>query len=223
MKQNGASRISVPIGELRWNPKNPNVVPPDVLAKLRANIKRNDGLYPPVIVRPLPDGTYVMLDGHHRKMVLEQLGHTHVNCEVWDISEQEADIALATLNRLHGEDDKRLRAELLASLMQTLPTSALADMLPESVSDLEKLAQPELPNDVDADAPQPLIFKLYPEQYVKVRNALEAMKTASDLHASKNADGQALYFICVEYLSGVGWEEAEAARMENEPPIGGSK
>jgi ParB-like chromosome segregation protein Spo0J len=233
MSQKAPKRMSLPLASLQPNPKNSNVVPDDVLAKLQKNIKRT-GLYPPLIVRIMPNG-YQILDGHHRKIVLERLGKTEADCDVWDITDRESDVMLATLNTLRGTDDLRLRAALIDSLLQTVPIDQLAEMLPESKSgleDLQKLTLVDLDaldiaartavEKADAEAPQPLSFVLYPEQFVKVRNALEHMKTAQELHGKKNADGQSLYFLCVEYLSGVGWEESEAARMENEPPIGGA-
>jgi hypothetical protein len=204
---------------LRVNPRNANVVPQKIMAKLERNIKRT-GLYPPLIVRPLGNGTYMILDGHHRKRVLENLGHTSAICEVWPVDEREADILLATLNSLHGKDDKELRRALIESLTESYPVEDLADMLPETEAALHKLIDPApaLPDD-SKNEPQNITFYLYPDQYVAVKNALEHIKTREELHKGKNADGMALYYMAVEYSSGV---ERDLEEEKNAPPpIGG--
>jgi ParB-like chromosome segregation protein Spo0J len=227
-------RITVPLATLVANPKNSNVVDEPTLRKIEKNIRRT-GVYPPLIVRPIEGAGYMLIDGWHRKMILERLGKNEANVEVWNVTEREADVMLATLNTLRGSDDLRLRAALVDSLMQTIPIEQLAQMLPEDepgITDLQKLlqvdldaleaAQTEAAKKGADEAPQPLSFVLYPEQYVKVRNALDHMKTAEELLGKKNPDGMALEYICTEYLSAVGWEAAEAKAQEALPPIGGA-
>jgi ParB-like chromosome segregation protein Spo0J len=229
--------MKIPIHNLVANPQNSNVVPEHLLKKLERNIKRTK-LYPSLIVRPLrvvegEDAHYQILDGHHRKMVLERLGYKDAECDIWEMTEREAAIALATLNRLRGTDDPRLRAELLDSLSQTIPMEQLAAMVPEDVSaieDMQKLllvdldalemAQRAAADKVKDESPKPLTFVLFPDQYVQVRNALDHMQNREDLKGKKNADGQALYLLCVEYLSSVGWESAQEEIAQQLPPVG---
>jgi ParB/RepB/Spo0J family partition protein len=129
---------SIPLNKLFSDPRNANVCPPEVLEKITCNIKRT-GYCPPLIIRPHPKkkGSYIIIDGHHRKHVLNSLGWTEVECQIWDISEKEAQIALATLNRLHGEDNPRKRAELLESLVQSFPLEDLAKILPETPAQIQ--------------------------------------------------------------------------------------
>lgn len=132
--------LTLPLNQLDADPRNPNVCLPETLTKLKANIQRTN-MCPPLIVRPHPrkKKRYVLIDGHHRKLVLEALGWTEVACQVWDVSDQEAQLALATLNRLHGTDIPKKRAALLSELTQTLTPQALAELIPESEAQIRDL------------------------------------------------------------------------------------
>jgi ParB-like chromosome segregation protein Spo0J len=120
--------------------RNANICDADTLDKITANIQRT-GFCPPLIVRPHPnkEGRYMMLDGHHRKLVLERLKWKSVECQVWTISEEDAQLALVTLNRLRGADNLRKRAELIQSLSQTLEIQTLACLIPETPPEIETL------------------------------------------------------------------------------------
>ena len=139
---------SLPLDALVAHPKNSNVVSDETLAKIQKNIARTK-LYPPLIVRPLSEGRYQILDGHHRKIVLERLGFTLATCAVWPCTEREGEVFLATLNTLRGTEDLRRRAALISDLAQTVPLEQLAGILPESLADLQDLQRRTL---VDLDA-----------------------------------------------------------------------
>ena len=125
---------------LQADSRNVNQCSPEVLEKLKRNIQRTQ-LCPPLIVRPNPQqsGEYILIDGHHRKIVLEQLGWEEAECQIWNVSDSEAQIALATLNRLRGTDDLRKRAELLESLTHALPDYDLSLILPETQTEIDDL------------------------------------------------------------------------------------
>src|SRR5688572_19461091 len=108
----------IPLDDLLPHPLNANTMPEDLKAKLRAHIKRT-GRYPYLVVRPHPQETakYQVLDGHHRVGVLRDLGHTEARCDVWDVTDREAKLLLATLNRLQGQDVPIRRAELIHELL----------------------------------------------------------------------------------------------------------
>lgn len=131
---------TIPVNHLEADPRNANVCEPEVLAKITRNIKRT-GLCPALIVRPHPKkkDRFIILDGHHRKAVLQELGWKEAPCEIWTISDQEARIALLTLNRLRGEDIPRKRAELLVSLQAQLSVDELSQFIPESASEIADL------------------------------------------------------------------------------------
>jgi len=144
MSQNTPStRIGVcdvPLDHLQPHPMNANVMSPDLQAKLQAHIKRT-GRYPHLIVRPHPDdvGKYQVLDGHHRLVVLRELGHAEARCDVWQVDDREANLLLATLNRLEGQDQPVRRAQLIHELLGEMNLDDLAGLLPETDRQIEDL------------------------------------------------------------------------------------
>jgi len=119
---------------------NANVMSPDLQAKLQAHIKRT-GRYPHLIVRPHPDqpGKYQVLDGHHRLVVLRELGHSEARCDVWQVDDREANLLLATLNRLEGQDQPVRRAQLIHELLGEMNLDDLGGLLPETDRQIEDL------------------------------------------------------------------------------------
>jgi len=130
----------IPLDQLFSDPRNANVCDSETLNTLRLNIERT-GSYPSLIVRPHPGekDAYVIIDGHHRKDVLEELGYTTASCEVWKVNDKEAALLLATLNRLRGEDHPRKRAELLEMLCRSFDEEELLALIPESDRELQDL------------------------------------------------------------------------------------
>jgi ParB-like chromosome segregation protein Spo0J len=130
----------ISLEQLMADPRNANVCTPDVLEKLTRHIERTS-LCPSLLVRPHPKkkNCYAIVDGHHRKLAVEALGWTEVECQVKDITETEAGLLLLTLNRLRGTDIPRKRAELMESLLPQFDLEALSLMLPESTAEIEGL------------------------------------------------------------------------------------
>ena len=134
----------IALGKLVEHPANANVMGPERLAKLRGHIERS-GRYEPLVVRPHPvrAGCYELLNGHHRKRVLAELGHAEAACVVWEVSDGEALELLATLNRLTGSDEPTRRAALLGQLARRFDKADLVSRLPESGAALEKMLSVE--------------------------------------------------------------------------------
>jgi ParB family chromosome partitioning protein len=130
----------VPLDDLLPHPLNANVMPEDLQEKLRAHIRRT-GRYPFLVVRPHPDepGRFQVLDGHHRLSILRDVGHTEARCDVWDVDDREANLLLATLNRLEGQDVPIRRAQLLHELLGEMSLDDLAGLLPETDRQLQDL------------------------------------------------------------------------------------
>ena len=158
-----------------------------IFETLKGHIGRT-GRYEAVVVRPLPSATspdtqrphYQILNGHHRVRALTELGHATVRCDVWDVDDTEALVLVATLNRLAGEDLPAKREALLAQLLESFDLPRLADLVPESVEDLEELARAIAPPPVPEPAPpsafEPvefLTFAMTPEQRQVVEQALK--------------------------------------------------
>ena len=128
--------VRIPLKNLVPHPLNSNVMPDRLKAKLAANI-RASGRYPPLIVRPLDEGLFQILDGHQRADVLRELGETTAVCYVWPASDEEALLLLGTLNRLEGQDIPGRRAVLIAELQAHETLAELARLLPETEAELE--------------------------------------------------------------------------------------
>jgi ParB-like chromosome segregation protein Spo0J len=203
--------LRVPLKNLVPHPLNANVMPEELKAKLKANI-RASGRYPPLIARPLEDGNFQILDGHQRVDALRELGEATAVCYLWPASEEEALVLLATLNRLEGEDMPGKRAVLIAELESHRTLADLAQLLPETESELEAALEFEdfdvdgllarLTEEADrvaAEAPQLLTFAVPPEDTPVVEEAIE--RAASTL-AGNNRRGQALILLARWYLGG---------------------
>lgn len=103
-------------GTLVPNSWNSNVVSPDNEAKLDASLKRF-GVFKPVIVRELMDGTLQIIGGQHRAQSAVRLGYQEipvVNLGV--ITDQKAKEISLVDNDRYGEDDAFKLGELLSSL-----------------------------------------------------------------------------------------------------------
>ena len=130
----------IALENLRPHPLNANVLPDDLLAKLKAHIK-GTGRYPHIIVRPHPEEAraFQIIDGHHRVEVLRELGHSEARCDIWVIDDRETRLLLATLNRLEGQDVPIRRAQLVHELLSEMNLGDLAGLLPETDKQLEEL------------------------------------------------------------------------------------
>ncbi len=203
--------VRVPLDRLHPHPKNANRMDETFLAKLAANIER-EGNYPPLIVRPHPRhaGDYELLDGHQRWEALRRLGAPDARCYMWPCDDATALVLLATLNRLEGQDDPLLRAELLRELMAVASPEELAALLPEDASALRNgLALLDLDVDAllaelqhaagDGDGLRAITFAVTTEDEAAIEEAVRA--TATDLEG-KNRRGRALGAVARAYLEG---------------------
>jgi len=184
-----------------------------MLAKLAENIRRSRR-YPPLICRRLPDGRYQILDGEHRWRLLGELGETGAWCVVWDVSDEDALILLATLNRLHGEDVPAKRSALIAELEHHQTLAELARLLPEPEAELQSMLE-LLDFDIEeviarlteeaeraaASGPRLFSFAVDLEDAPRVEQAIQQAIDALD---GSNRRGRALVVLAARYL-----EEAE--------------
>ena len=105
-----------------------------MLARLKKSIKRFD-----LVVRKLEEGAYEVLSGNQRLQVLRKLAYSHVPCVVVELDDAEARLLAQGLNRIEGEDDLGLKAELLKEVLRTLPQNEVLSILPESAEGLKAL------------------------------------------------------------------------------------
>jgi ParB-like chromosome segregation protein Spo0J len=203
----------VPLDQLQPHPMNANVMSADLQAKLKAHIKRT-GRYPHLIVRPHPEeaGTYQVLDGHHRLVVLRELGHSEARCDVWQVDDREANLLLATLNRLEGQDQPVRRAQLIHELLGEMSLDDLAGLLPETDRQLEDLhALLEFPAeeiaellDQEAEAeekvlPRVMSFVVTADQEQVIEQAVEL---ASDGTPGRDRKARGLTNLAKQFMEG---------------------
>lgn len=131
---------TIALTQLHEDPRSANRMSEERFAKLVANIQET-GQMQPLIVRSHPQkkGQFILIDGHYRKRACEQLGQTEVACLVWNITEKESGLLLASLNRLRGEDHPGKRAELLQGLQLDYGVERLCQLIPETETELKEL------------------------------------------------------------------------------------
>lgn len=122
--------------ELRPNPWNTNVVSPENEAKLENSIKRF-GMFKPIVVRTLADGTFQILGGQHRATIAARLQMQEVPIiNLGSIDDTKAkEIGLVDNGRF-GQDDTLRLAELLNGLATA---DELTSILPMSEEDLSAI------------------------------------------------------------------------------------
>lgn len=163
---------TIALDRLKAHDANSNVMPAELFAKLARHIA-DTGRYPPIIVRPIGGGDFQILDGHHRAAALRQLGRAVATCVVWDVSDEESLVLLATLNRLQGRDDPRKRAALFEALAKSRSMESLSERLPEGAEEIQRfIALRERPRVQPArkleDMPIAVQFFLLPAQKAKL-------------------------------------------------------
>ena len=201
----------VPLDNLLPHPLNANVMGDELQAKLMAHIKRT-GRYPLLIVRPHPEeqGKYEVLDGHHRLVVLRELGHTEARCDVWGVDDREAKLLLATLNRLEGQDAPFRRAQLIHELLGEMSIEDMAGLLPETdrqIEDLHALLEfpaEEIAELLDQEAeeeekvmPRVISFVVTADQEKLIE---EAVELASDGTAGRDRKARGLTSLAKRYM-----------------------
>ena len=156
---------------------------------------------------PTKANCYQLLNGHHRKRVLEQLEHTHADCVVWQVDDEQALLLLATLNRLCGQDDPYQRAELLEKLSQRIGQEELLKQLPEKRGQLEKLLAVRRPPEVIEpealpEMPQAMTFFVSAEQKATIETSLQKVReeVGGDDPEQKLTKGDLLALVAGAYV-----------------------
>jgi ParB-like chromosome segregation protein Spo0J len=139
--------------DIQANPWNSNVVSHENEEKLRASIERH-GMFKPVIVRELPDGTIESVGGWHRAEQAIELGYTEIPvCNLGVISDEKAkEISLAD-NARFGIDDTLKLSEIL----EGLDAAAMENVLPWTTQDIRALTASLAVDIDDLDLDQPVI------------------------------------------------------------------
>jgi len=214
---------SIGLDRLLAHPANANVMREETLRKLRRHIEKQ-GYYEPLTVRrhPTKPNCFELLNGHHRKQVLEQLGYKQAECVVWQVDDEQALLLLATLNRLSGQDDVYKRAELLESLSQRFGQEELIKQLPEKRGQLEKLLAVRKPPTVLApellpEAVQAMTFFVTGEQKEIITQALRTVRAevGGDDPENRLTKGDLLALVAEAYVKQRKQTQPQASKANN--------
>ena len=132
-------------------------------------------------------------------------------CVVVNLDDAQARLLSQALNRIHGEDDLGLRAELIREILRVIPEDEVLAILPETLGGLKgltSLGQETIANHLQywerarATRLRHLQFKLTVEQLETAETAIaQALPAASKMQGdSPNVRGKALYLICKAFL-----------------------
>ncbi|MBI4235735.1 MAG: ParB N-terminal domain-containing protein [Chloroflexi bacterium] len=202
--------VDLPLGTITPAPWNPNVLDPAMLARLRRSIERF-GPVAPLVVREVGPGAYETVGGAPRLRVLQELGYEAASCVVVQADDAQARLLAQALNRLHGEDDLGLRAQLVREVLERLPEEEVLALLPETAESLASFVSPgqedlaahlETWQRAQAARLRHFTAQLTPPQLEVVEEALArflAEVSAGD-EGNPNRRGLALYRLCRSYL-----------------------
>ena len=206
--------VEVLIELLRDASWNPNVMDDAMLGRLRQSIERF-GVVQNLVARILGDGTYEVLSGNQRLQVLRGMGVAVVPCVIVDLNDSKSRLLAQALNRVQGEDDLGLKAEMVREVLESIPQSEVLSLLPESAASLEALSslrETSLAEHLEAwqraqaARLHHMIFQLSADQVRVVEEALDgiAAKAVDNEGAPPNRRGNALFLLCRSYLERAG-------------------
>lgn len=159
---------SVPVAQLRPNPWNTNIVPPDNEAKLEQSMRRN-GVFRPIIAREIDEnGTTVLeiIGGEHRWGLAKKIGLAEVPVvNMGPITDLQAKEIGVIDNTRYGADDALSFAELLKSLGDVDELQSFLPYAEEQFKDIFSVSDIALDDlefaqdDEIVDAPEPAAAK----------------------------------------------------------------
>ncbi|HCW3853234.1 ParB/RepB/Spo0J family partition protein [Acinetobacter baumannii] len=182
--------IWVDPAQLQPNPWNSNIVSPENEAKLKASIERR-GMFKPIVVRQLDNGTLQIIGGEHRALVAKQMKVDKVPAfNLGKISDVEAKEIGLLDNGRYGSDDALKLAEIFADIgtpedlatFMPFTSSDIDTIFSNSTIALDALANLNLPEE-DIELPsgkavqthQIMRFKVPVEQVDKVVDRIQAV------------------------------------------------
>ena len=169
----------IPLTDLVARPDHANVLTARKRTALGEHIARH-GWYPALIVRPHPDlpGKYEILDGHHRKEILDSQGASSARCEVWPAADGDADVLVATLNDLRGRPDGKRRARQVRAMVSRFGRETAAARLGITTRALDQQLAPLTPPRREEGPPaldlEAVVFHLSGDEAKLLRRALRA-------------------------------------------------
>jgi ParB family chromosome partitioning protein len=131
--------VQLPLERIAAPDWNANQMDPATKQRLRNSVVRF-GLVVPLVVRLLMNGMFETVGGAHRLGVLRELGYQTAPCVVVEADDIEARLLSQCLNRIAGDDDLGLKAELVKQVLAQLSQQEVLKLLPETAESLQAMA-----------------------------------------------------------------------------------
>jgi ParB-like chromosome segregation protein Spo0J len=182
----------IDIDALVAHPDAPSRMSQSMTKKLSNNIAKIDH-YKPVIVRPLCENRYQILDGRVRVEVLRSLGRKKIACDVWNIDNDAARLFVAACGSVKGTSVPELRMSLLFDLLERFSPVELGALLPESEAQLTNLltlcseesekhhANPGIPSTQEHQEVT-MTLRMSKSQYAAIKTILHDFMQESQIH-----------------------------------------
>lgn len=129
-KTKAAKREFLPVGLLVGREDNPNKMSPRQFDLLVDNITRV-GITDPIMVRPLENGTYRIVGGHHRYEGAQYLGFSEVPCTIIDdpdFDEEAETFQVVRMNVIKGQLDPAAFFNMYEKMAGKYETDILQEM-----------------------------------------------------------------------------------------------
>ena len=191
---------------------NANEMDDAMLARLRNSIQRF-GLVTPLVVRKIAENCFETVGGAQRLATIKELAYATAPCVIVDADDGEARLLAQALNHIAGEDNPGLRGEVLRCILETVPESEVAGLLPgswERLKDLTQIGQEDMAAYLNSRLQtqgarlEHMVFQLSREQLDLVRTALRRASGLTQGLKGQNPNhrGNALAAICKKFLEG---------------------
>jgi ParB family chromosome partitioning protein len=212
--------VEIPISQIEASEWNSNEMNDSERRRLVASMERFE-LVQPVVVRKLAPRRYETIGGAQRLAVMRERDFSHVPCVVVQVDDAIARLMSQALNHIHGHENDGLRAEQFREIIDFFGEGDLIELLPEtaqSIADLLSLGTADLGehlsdwNEKQSARLHHRTFQLTEPQAELVDQAIrQAASMLDDLGdiavgdepINPNTSGNALYFICADYLKQV--------------------
>ena len=110
--------LEVQLSQIKEADTNPNFMAPEKFERLKNGIEQN-GFLQPILVSPNKDGTYTIVDGHHRFKAARDLGMPEIPCVLRTLGKDKKKVEAIAMNNLRGELNLTMVANDLADLVNS--------------------------------------------------------------------------------------------------------
>lgn len=134
---NEPSLIKVKINDLKFDKTNPNQLTREQMAGLRESMQKF-GYLTPIII----DQDFNIADGEHRALIYKEFSIDEIPAYQLNLQDDtERRILRQVMNKLHGEHNKQLDADELATIFENNRLEDLSKMIAAQQDDLKRLIQ----------------------------------------------------------------------------------